>query len=216
MKRMFFATFLVVCLMTVLFVPCVAVETALPDMTVEQQGGFDWLTDLWDTVMAHKSDILTVFILAVATLYEIGSSKIKNKVIPGVEKACKKAKEIAGVAGQITQDNKAQFKEMIEEMRGILAAGSEHENLLLAALEQSEATKEEYKRLFEAQLLNMQTLSSALMAQEQMAYETLMSAKLTDVRKEEIERQHLRLKAIFEAIGTAEEKRGEEDETMAS
>ena len=65
-------------------------------------------------------------------------------------------------------------------------------------MQQYVKTKEEYKDLCIQLMTQNKVMVTALMAQEQMTYETLMSAKLTDVRKEEIEKQHLQFKSAFE------------------
>lgn len=218
MKRIFLIAF-ILCIVMAAMLPCSAMEvhtdtSAETDVVDVGDGGFstDWLTDLWETIKEHKSDIMTVVLLIVAAIFELAWKNFSKNVLPTITKALEKVKEMATAAGKITQTNKEQFSEVIGEVRGVLAAGGDREKVLLNALALSETREKEYKVMCEQYAAQNQTLVTALMAQEQMNYETLMSAKLTDARKEEIEKQHLYLKGKYEAMIIVKENEDEEVE----
>ena len=218
MKRIFLIAF-ILCIVMATMLPCSAIEVhteaaAVTDAIDVGEGDFstDWLTDLWETIKEHKSDIMTLALLIVAAIFEIAWKHFSKKVLPIILQALEKVKEMATAAGKITQTNKEQFSEVIGEMKGILAAGGDREKVLLDALAISEKNKEEYKAMCEQHAVQNQIMVTALMAQEQMIYETLMSAKLTDARKEELEKQHLYLKGKYEAIAIVKETENEDME----
>ncbi len=213
MKRIFVVLTIVMLIMAFLSSTCYAMEDSPVVQEGEETDGDvvgggddtvpqDWLTDLRDAIRANKDDIAALCIILAGALFEAGVIYFKKKIWPAIDKFIKqqseKAMEMAKASGQITQANKKQFEEVLQEVRAILTDGSERERVLLNAMETEAKTKEEYKDLCIQLMTQNKVMVTALMAQEQMTYETLMSAKLTDVRKEEIEKQHLQFKSAFE------------------
>lgn len=212
MKRIFVVLTIVMLIMAFLSSTCYAMEDYPVVKEGEETDGDvvgggddtvpqDWLTDLRDAIRANKEDITTLCLAVAGILFEIGAVYFYKKIWPKIEEFIKqqseKALEMAKASGKITQKNKEQFEEVLTEVRAILADGSERESILLKAMETETKTKDEYKALCEKMFVYLNTLATAMAAQEQMTYETLMSAKLTDVRKEEIEKQHLQNKTLL-------------------
>lgn len=229
MKRIFATLMVVVLFVALMTSTCYAMEDYPEAQVVEGTTGDalpgdedvisqDWLTDLWDYIRANKSNITTLCLVAAGLLFELGAIYFKKKIWPAIEKFLKqqseKTMEMAKASGQITQTNKKQFEEILGEFKAIIADGSEREKTLLKAMETERKTKEEYKALCEQLVTRYNVMVTALMAQEQMTYETLMSAKLTDVRKEEIEKQHLQYKAALEAATNPVSDEVSKDEGM--
>lgn len=142
----------------------------------------DWLTEFWETLMSHKDDIMAAILFIVATLYELGSKRLSKKVLPMVQAQSKTNTSIANATGKVVEANREYFERAIE------------------ALEVSEKTKEQYRVMCEKYKEQNEKVIKASLSLEQMIYEALMSAKLSDLRKEEIERQHIMCKRNYEAL----------------
>ena len=229
MKRIFAAMMVVVLFVALMTSTCYATEDYPEAQVVEGTTGDalagdedvisqDWLTDLRDSIRENKDDIAALCIVLAGALFEAGLIYFKKKVWPQIESFVKKqsenAMEMAKASGKITQKNKEQFEEVLAEVKSILAEGSERESILLKAMETETKTKDEYKALCEKMFVYLNTVATAMAAQEQMTYETLMSAKLTDVRKEEIEKQHLQNKALLLAALNPVSEVVNKDETV--
>ena len=113
------------------------------------------------------------------------------------------------------QTTKTNFELAINELKQILQEDEAREKRLCEAIAASEGNKEEYRAMCEKYEVQNKALVAALLAQEQMVYESLMSAKLTDVRKEEIERQHLERMNAYKALMPSENG-GDADEDVAA
>lgn len=216
MKRVLLVVLLAVCLMFASVISCAAMEVEIAEGAAEEE--VDWLTDLNDAIKENKDDVIALCLALAGILFEAGVIFFYKKIWPKLETFIKqqseKAMEMAKASGQITQTNKNQFDEILKEVKSILTDGSEREQILLKAMETETKTKEEYKALCEQMMTRYGVMVTALIAQEQMTYETLMSAKLTDVRKEEIEKQHLQSKALLEAAANSVSEAVSENEAV--
>ena len=234
MKRIFCGILAALVLMILLVAPCFAADATATEVIVEggtvidavPESGIageapdetqvtDVLTDGWNWLMGHKDDIMAGILLIAATLYKLGTSAIKKKILPDITKQSETTTEIAAAAGKLTQANKANFEAAISELKKILDGDEERETRLCEAIAASERNKEEYRNMCEKYEVQNKALVAALLAQEQMVYESLMSAKLTDVRKEEIERQHLERMNAYKALMPSENG-GDADEDVAA
>ena len=213
MKRIWIV-FTVVLLMMTLALPCFA-ETATEENVWVQIFGFDIVTEGYNWIMGHKDDIMAGVLLVAAALYKWGSGVLKKKVIPKLEAQSDTTTNIATAAGKLTQANKEYFKQALEEVKAVMAEGGEREKVFLQAVEVLEKSKEEYRLMCEQMIDQNDKLRAALMAEGQMVYEALMSAKLTDARREEIEAKYLKLRSEYEAL-TAEKTGGDTDEAVVA
>jgi hypothetical protein len=230
MKRIFL---IIAVIMTVMMfmLPCFAEETAVVtseavsvdteavtvvegDVNTSTQ---DWLTNLFslgvDFLDEYEDRIMAGVLLVAAIIYKAGAATIKKKILPKIEKQGENAMGMITAAGKLTKTNKENFETVIDEVRSILAEDSEREKRLLTALETEHKTTEEYRNMCEQYRKQICEFSSVSLAQSAMIYEALMSAKLTDVRKEEIEKQYLKQKEFYENIVLVIEKgEGENEE----
>lgn len=240
MKRVFSGILAALVLMILLVAPCFAQETEIaspetsgahiedadipseetadaeePGEEIIDDTSADILTDAWNWVMDKKDDIMAIILLIAAALYKLGSAVIKKKILPEITKQSERVTEMASAAGKITQTNAANFMATVEEFKKILNEDEEREKRLSEAIAASERNREEYRQMCEKYEAQNKALVASLVAQEQMVYEALMSAKLTDVRKEEIERQHLKRLNEYESLEDTVNG-GDADEAVAS
>lgn len=224
MKRVFFI-FLTVALIFTAVLPCWAEGLTVVDGAEEGEalqedepavgGEIDVITDFWNWIMGHKDDIMAMILLVAAALYKWGAGAIKKKIIPALEEQGTTVADMASAAGKITLANKDNFEKVMDEVRELIRSGGEREKVFLEAVKICDDSKAQYAEMCGKLEAQNAALASALMAQEQMIYETLMSARLTDARKEEVETQHLKLKATYEAL-LVPENGGEADEAVES
>lgn len=177
----------------------------------------DWLTNLFsfgmDFLDEYEDRIMAGVLLVAAIIYKTGAATIKKKILPKIEKQGENAMGMITVAGKLTKTNKENFDAVINEVKGVLAEDSEREKRLLTALDTERKTTEAYREICENYENMIREFSSASLSQGAMVYEALMSAKLTDVRKEEIEKRYLEQKNFYENIVMVIEKGEEEHET---
>ena len=177
----------------------------------------DWLTELFgiglEFLDEYEDRIMAGVLLVVAIIYKVGSATVKKKILPKIEQQGANAIEMISAAGKLTKTNKENFDAVISEVKGVLAEDNEREKRLISALETERMTTEAYREICKNYENMIREFSSASLSQGAMVYEALMSAKLTDVRKEEIERQYLGNKAVYENI-LYEIKEGSGDEDV--
>lgn len=204
MKRIFFVLVTVV-LVLMAVMPCFAQETLtveeIPTGTVEVGAKIkDWVTVAYEWTMSHWDDIMGIVLFVAAIIYKFGSGVFKNKILPELQAQGNTTIAMASAAGKLTQATKENFDKVIKEVKEFLIQAEERELSLTEALAEAGRSKEEYRLLCECYQQKNQEIATALLAQEQMIYDTLMSAKLTDMRKAEIERQHLANKTAYQAL----------------
>lgn len=216
MKRILIFTAIIVVLFSAVF-PCFAEETASEDAmaaevtvdeTAEDDVGWDWLSQAYEDGISflglHADEIAAAIILISSFMDKKKTKVVTDEVLPKVKEQGKVVIDMAEAAGNIIKENKAAFFENLTEMKKILNDDEEREKRLLAALDTEHKTTEQYQALCEQYVDMLHTFAAAAISQGAMTYEALMSAKLTDVRKEEIEKEYLKNKAMYEEILSCE------------
>lgn len=172
---------------------------------------FDTLKDVfssldvdWESLRAYamenKSDIATIALLVVAAIMRSIAKTTAKKVLPEAAAQIKATKELAdGIATQ--DDERAKKNEawkaaadlVLDKMQDKLNESEERDKLLTRATEALEASDKRYSEM-------TKLLAEAFMLQATTNYDTLMSAKLTDIRKAEIEKNYLNQKKFYTHI----------------
>ena len=172
---------------------------------------FDTLKDVfssldvdWESLRAYamenKSDIATIALLVVAAIMRSIAKTTAKKVLPEAAAQIRATKELAdGIATQDTEREKkneawkAAADIILNKMQEKLDESEERDKLLARSTAALEASDKRYCEM-------TQLLATALMTQATTTYDALMSAKLTDIRKEEIERNYLEQRAAYMQI----------------
>ena len=172
---------------------------------------FDTLKDVfssldvdWESLRAYamenKSDIATIALLVVAAIMRSIAKTTAKKVLPEAAAQIKATKELAD--GIATQDSEREKKNeawkaaadlVLDKMQDKLNESEERDKLLTRATEALEASDKRYSEM-------TKLLAEAFMLQATTNYDTLMSAKLTDIRKAEIEKNYLNQKEFYSRI----------------
>ena len=172
---------------------------------------FDTLKDVfssldvdWESLRAYamenKSDIATIALLVVAAIMRSIAKTTAKKVLPEAAAQIKATKELAD--GIATQDSEREKKNeawkaaadlVLDKMQDKLNESEERDKLLTRATEALEASDKRYSEM-------TKLLAEAFMLQATTNYDTLMSAKLTDIRKAEIEKNYLNQKEFYSRL----------------
>ena len=158
----------------------------------------------WESLRAYalenKSDITTTILLIIVAIVCSIAKTIAKKVLPEAAAQIKATKELAyGIATQ--DDERAKKNEawkqaadlVLDKMQEKLNESEERDKLLTRATEALEASDKRYSEM-------TKLLAEAFMLQATTNYDTLMSAKLTDIRKAEIEENYLNQKKFYTQI----------------
>ena len=177
---------------------------ALDDAFDALKTAFSSLDVDWDSLRAYalenKSDIVTIVLLVVAAIMRSMAKTIAKKVLPEAAAQIKATKELAdGIATK--DDERAKKNEawkqaadnILNKMQEKLDESEERDKLLARSTAALKASDKRYCEM-------TQLLATALMTQATTTYDALMSAKLTDIRKEEIERNYLEQRAAYMQI----------------
>lgn len=213
MKRIFII--LVAVLMVVsLSLPCFANEAVLEsetagletvvDDTAYDEETMDVIAEIIGFVKyffgEYAAEMAAAVIGVVAIVFKKKFKQFVEVIFPAIKKQVNATVEMAAEAGKITVENKKYVEDSLSQMKKILENDEEREKRLVEALETERKTTEEYRAMCEGYEAAIKEFAAAALSQGSMVYDALMSAKLTDVRKEEIEKQYLKGKAVYEAI----------------
>lgn len=208
MKKIILFTLIMLMAISVFSIVCFA-EEATDSGSLDAAFGslkeaFSSLEIDWESLKAYamenKDDIVAVVLVIVLAIMKGIVNKIVKKVGPEVAKQTRDIAELAvnmvDHENQVAKDNK-EWRELangiLEKMQEKLDNAEERDKLLARstlALEKSDARYAAMTRI----------LAEAFMAQATTSYDALMSAKLTDIRKEEIEANYLNQKKAYAMI----------------
>lgn len=217
MKRVFIVFIALLAVIT-LVLPCFANE-AVPEVdpieseTVIEDAtdgvGEDVLSEIFGFVKyffgEYAAELAAAALGLVAIVFKKKFKNFVEVILPSIKKQVSTTIEMAAAAGKLTEENKNNFEQSLSKMKEILDGDEEREKRFLEALETERKTTEEYRALCEGYRATIKEFAAAALSQGEMVYDALMSAKLTDVRKAEIEKQHLKSKAVYEDIISRED-----------
>lgn len=208
MKKIILFTLIMLMAVFVFSIVCFAEETSdggtLDTAFDSLKEAFSSLEIDWESLKAYamenKNDVVAVVLAIVLVIMKGIVNKMVKKLGPEVAEQTSNLAELAvnmvDHENQVAKDNK-EWREkangILEKMQEKLDNAEERDKLLARstlALEKSDARYAAMTKI----------LAEAFMAQATTNYDALMSAKLTDIRKQEIESNYLNQKKTYVTI----------------